>query len=242
MCFPGYQPPEFDESPLYSQVSQDAHWLGNLRIVGSKIHLEVITLLPSLQECFKLEKVFPKIERVHPICLSPNLDLVVIGQFAFTIHTEAKELLLLTEFDIDLVTPVRDCDWACTISTCGGFVAFDKPAYKHYLDSYDRQLGRCVIFRTATRLTIPFPKDVQAPSPDIHPLIPLAAFSTSEGEGSENHHTDPRRPQVPANEFCLPMIHMNEDRMVPMEPLQMTQRVCPKLYVADTGDFLLLED
>ena len=248
VCFPGYQPPEIDESPLYSQVSQDAHRLGNLRIMGSKIMLEVISLLPSLQEDFKLEKVVPGIERVRPICLSPNLDLLVVGKFAFTIHIEAKELLLLTEFDIDLVTPVRDCDWACTISSCGEFVAFDKPAYKHFLDCEDRQLGRCVIFRinrterTATRLMIPCPKHVQAASPDFHPLIPLAAFSTSEGEGSENHHTDSRRPQGPANELSLSMIHLNEDRLVPMEPLQMTRRICPKLHVAETGDFLVLED
>lgn len=248
VCFPGYQSPEIDDSLLYSQVSHDAHRLGNLRIVGSQILLEVLNLLPSLQENFKLEKIFPKIERVHPVCLSPNLDLVVVGRFAFRIDAEAKKLLQLTEFDIDLVTPERDCDWACTISSCGEYVAFDKPAYKHRWDSHDRQLARCVIFRinrkkhAATRLMIPCPRDVQAASPGFHPFLPLAAFSTSEGEGSENHHTNSRKPQVPANELSLSKIYLDEDKLVPVESLQITQRIWSKPQVAETGDFLLLED
>ena len=248
ISFPGYDPSANEPSVLYSRVSQDGRRLGNIRIMGSKIHLEVINLLPSLQEGFKLEKVFPKTERLHPICLSPNLDLFVVGKFALTIHTETNEIPPPIECDIDLVTPARDCDWACTISSCGEFVAFDKPAYKHFQDYYDRQLGRSVIFRInrtvrmATPLMIPCPEDVQAASPDFHPLLPLAAFSSSEGEGRDNNQTDPRRPQVPANEITLSMIHLIEDRLVSLKPLQMTHRVCPKLYVADTGDFLFLED
>ena len=248
VTFPGYNPHANKPSVLYSQVSQDGYRLGNVRIFGSKVHLEVISLLPSLQEDFKLEKVFPQLEQVHPICLSPNLDLLVVGKFALIIDPETNELPPPIECDIGLVTPARDCDWACTISSCGEYVGFDKPAYKHYRDCYDRQLGRSVIFRinrrerTATRLMVPCPKFVQAASPNFHPFLPLAAFSSSEGEGSENHNTDSRRPQVPANELSLSMIHLHEDRVVPIEPLQVTHRICPKLYVADTGDFLLLED
>lgn len=211
---------------LCSRVSQDGRRLGNIRIIGSKIHLEVINLLPSLQESFKLEKVYPKMERVHPICLSPKLDLLVVGKFALTIHTETNELPPPIECDIDLVTPARDCDWACTISSCGEFVAFDKPAYKHYQDWFDQQLGRSVdlshqphsAYGDSSDDTLPLRKDVPAASPDFHPLLPLAGFSSSEGEGCDNNQTVPRRPQVPANEISLSMIHLNEDRLVPLTP------------------------
>ena len=246
ISFPGYESPTDKSRVLHSQVSQDGHRLGIVGISGSKIHLEVINLLPYPQEAFKLEKTIPDIKRVHPICLSPKLDLLVLGRFALTVDAETKELSPPIECDIDLMTPARDWRWACTVSSSGEFVAFDKPAYKHYLDSYDRQSGRSVIFRinaaerTAARLTTAYLRGVQAASPDFHPSLPLAAFSSSEGEGSDSNQWC-REPRVPANEINLSMIHLNKDQAVPLEPLQMTQHLCSKLYFADTGDFLLLE-
>ena len=246
ISFPGYDPQTDESSVLHSQVSQDGQRLGIVRVSGSKIYLEIINLVPSLQKAFNVEKTIPNIERVHPICLSPNLDLLVLSRFALTIDTEINELLPPIECDINLITPARDWTWTCSISSCGDFVAFDKPAYKHHMDFYDRQPGRSVIFRisrterTATRLTTPCLKNLVPASSDFHPLLPLAAFSSTEGEGSDSNQGY-REPCAPANEINLSVLHLQKDQAVPLEPLQMTQHVCSKLYFADTGDFLLLE-
>ena len=247
ISFPGYDPLVKESKALYSRVSQDGRRLGIIRIAGSMVHLEIIELLPSLQEAVKLEGFIPNIQRGHPICLSPKLDLLVLGRFVLIIDTKANELPPLIVCDIDLNTPVRDWDWACTISNCGDFVAFDKSAYKHYSDSHDRQPGHSVNFRidrterTATRLTKRYPIRVQAASFDFHPSLSLAAFSTSEGEGSDNNQRSFREPSVPANEIDLSMISLNKDEKMPLEPVQLTDSVYSKLYFADTGDFLLLE-
>ena len=247
ISFPGYDPLVKESKALYSRVSQDGRRLGISRIAGLKVHLEIIELLPSLQEALKLEGTIPKIRRGHPMCLSPKLDLLVLGKFVFIIDTKVNELPPPIVCDIDLITPVRDWNWACTISNCGDFVAFDKPAYKHYSDSYDRQPGHSVNFRidrkerTATRLTETYPIRVQAASFDFHPLLSLAVFSFSEGEGSDNNQRSFREPSVPANEINLSMISLNKDEKMPLEPVQLTDSVCSKLYFADTGDFLLLE-
>ena len=37
------------------------------------------------------------------------------------------------------------------------------------------------------------------------------------------------------------MIILSRDETMPLEPVQLTDSVCSKLYFADTGDFLLLE-
>ena len=245
--FPGYEPLANQPSVVHSQVSLDGYRLGIVRIAGTKVHIEVNNLLPCLQEDFKLERTCPDIEQLHPICLSPKLDLFVLGGFVWTFDTETNELAPPIECDINLSTPARDWDWECTISSCGEFVAFDKPAYKHYMDFHDRQLGRSVIFRinrrerTAIRVTIPFAQDVQAASPDFHPFLPQAALSTSKGEGSDNNQTSFREPRIPSNELTLSMIHLNKDEVVPLDPVQLTHLVRSKLYFADTGDFLLLE-
>lgn len=246
ISFPGYDPQTDVSSVLHSQVSRDGQRLGIVRVLGSKINLEIINLVPSLQKAFNVEKTIPNLERVHPICLSPNLDLLVLGRFALTIDTQTNELSPPIKCDIDLITPARDWTWTCSISRCADFVAFNKPAYKHFLDSYDRQPGRSEIFRisrterTATHLTKPNLKNLPPASFGFHTLLPLATFSSSEGEGSDNNQRD-SKPRVPANEIKLFMIHLNQDQAVPLEPLQMTQHVCSKLYFADTGDFLLLE-
>ena len=73
-----------------------------------------------------LEIVFSKLERVHPICPSPNLDLLVVAKFVLIVHRETKNFPPPIECDINLVTPARDCDWACTISSCGELIAFYK--------------------------------------------------------------------------------------------------------------------
>ena len=247
ISFPGYDPLVKESKALYSRVSQDGRRLGIIRIAGSKVHLEIIELLPSLQEALKLEGIIPNIQRGRPICLSPKLDLLVLGRFVLVIDTKANELPPPIVCDIDLITPERDWDWACTISNCGDFVTFDKPAYKHWLDCHDRQPGHSVNFRidrkerTATRLTNTCPIRVQAASFDFHPSLPLAAFSSSEGEGSDNNQRSSRDPCVPANEINLSMIILNKDETTPLEPVQLTDSVCSKLYFADTGDFLLLE-
>ena len=244
ISFPGYNPSENASSMLHSQVSQDGNRLGMLRRVGSKVDLEVINLLPSLQEASKLEQIIPD---TGPISLSPNFDLLTLGRFALTIALSANELPPRTICDIDLTTPARDWQWACNISSCGGFLAFDKPAYKHFMNSYDRQPGRSVLFRvdrveqTATRLTTAYPEHAQAASFDFHPSLPLAVFSSSKGEGSDNNQGCYRNPRVPASEIDSSMIHLEKDKSVPLEPLQLTHRVSSKLYFADTGDFLLLE-
>ena len=247
ISFPGYDPLVKQSTALYSRVSQDGRRLGIIRITGSKVHLEIIELLPSLQEALKLERIIPNIQRGHPICLSPKLDILVLGSFVLIIDTKANELPPPIVCDIDLTTPVRDWDWACSISNCGDFVAFDKPAYKHYLDCHDRQPGHSVNFRidrkerTATRLTNTYPIHMQAASFDFHPSLSLAAFSSSEGEGSDNNQRSFREPRVPANEVNLSMIILNKDETTPLESVQLTDSVCSKLYFADTGDFLLLE-
>ena len=247
ISFPGYDPLVKESKALYSRVSQDGRRLGIIHIAGSKVHLEIIELLPSLQEALKLEGIVPNIHQGHPICLSPKLDLLVLGNFVLIIDTKADELPPPIVCDIDLITPGRDWDWACTISNCGNFVAFDKPAYKHFLDSHHRQPGHSVNFRidrkerTATRLTTTYPIRVQAASFDFHPLLSLAAFSFSEGEGSDNNQRSFREPSVPANEINLSMINLNKDEKMPLEPVQLTDSVYSKLYFADTGDFLLLE-
>lgn len=219
--------------------------LGIVRIVGSKVHLEVISLPPSLQEGFNLERTSLNVERVHPIRLSPKLDLLVLGRFALTFGTETNELPPPIECDIELTTPARDWGTACTISSCGQLAAFDKPAYHHLQDYYDRQPGRSVMIfrinraeRTATRLRTPYPKGVQVASLNFHLSLPLATFSFWEGAGRDNNQSVSRDPRVPANELCLSMVHLNTDGL---EPLQMTHRVCSKFYSADTGGFLLLE-
>ena len=247
ISFPGYDPLGKESKALYSRVSQDGRRFGIIRIAGSKVHLEIIELLPSLEEALKLDGIVPNIQRGHPICLSPKLDLLVLGRLVLVIDTKANELPPPIVCDIDFNTPIRDWDWACTISNCGDFIAFDKPAYKHYSDSYDRQPGHSVNFcidrteRTATRLTTKYPIRVQAASFDFHPLLSLAAFSSSEGEGSDNSQRSFRTPRVPANEINLSMIIMDKDETMRVEPVQLTDNVYSKLYFADTGDFLLLE-
>ena len=194
----------------------------------------------------KLETIIPNIERVYPICLSPKLDLLVLKKCILIIDTKARETLPTIVCEIDLITPARDWYWTCTISRYGVFVAFDKPAYKHYLDSYDRQPGQSVNYRidcterTATRLTTSYPKHVQAASFDFHPILSLSAFSSSEGEGSDSNQNY-REPPISAKDITLSMIHLSKDESVALEPLQLTHSVCSKLYFADTGDFLLLE-
>lgn len=247
ISFPRYDPLVLESKESYSRVSQDGRRLGIIHIASSKVHLEIIELLPSLQEALKLEGIVPNIRRGDPICLSPKLDLLVLGKFVLIIDTRANELPPPITCDIDLITPVRDWDWACTISNCGDFVAFDKPAYKHHLDFYDRQPGHSVYFRidrkerTATRLTKVYPIRVQAASFDFHPLLSLAAFSFSECEGSDNNQRSSREPPVPAKEINLSMINLNKDETMPLEPMQLTDSVYSKLYFSDTGDFLLLE-
>ena len=177
ISFPGHDTLVSESEALCSRVSQDGRRLGIMRIAGSKVHLEIIEFLSPLQEALKLERIIPDIQQRPPICLSPKLDLLVLGRFVLIIDTKANELLPPIVCDIDLNTPKRDWDWACTISNCGDFVAFDKPAYKHYSGYYDRQLGHSVKFRidpkerTATRLTRNYPVDVQAASFDFHPLL-----------------------------------------------------------------------
>ena len=247
ISFPGYDPLVKESKASYSRVSQDGRQLGIIRIVGSKVHLEIIELLPSPQEALKLEGLIPNIRRGGPICLSPKLDLLVLGNLVLIIDTKANELPPPIICDIDLVTPVRDWDWACTISNSGDFVAFDKPAYKHWMDSHERQPGHSVNFRidrkerTATRLTKIYPIHVQAASFDFHPLLSLAAFSFSEGDGSDNNQQSFREPSVPAKEINLSMVNLNKDEKMPLEPVELTDSVYSKLYFADTGDFLLLE-
>ena len=247
ISFPGYDPLVKESKALYSRVSQDGRRLGVIRIAGSKFHFEIIELLPSLQETLKLEGIIPNILQGHPICLSPKLDLLVLGRYVLIIDAKANELPPPIVCDIDLITPVRDWKWACTISNCGDFIAFDKPAYKHFFDSHNRQPGHSVNFRidrkerTATRLATVYPIRMQAASFDFHPRLSLAAFSFSEGEGSDNNQQFFREPRVPANEIKLSIINLNEDRIMPLEPMQLMDSVCSKLYFADTGDFLLLE-
>ena len=247
ISFPGYDPLVKEPKVSYSRVSQDGRRLGIIHIASSKVHLEIIELLPSLQEALKLEGLIPSIRRGGPICLSPKLDVLILGNLVLIIDTKANELPPPIICDIDLITPVRDWDWTCTISNSGEFVAFDKPAYKHWLDSYDRQPGHLVNFRidrkehTATRLTTIYPERVQAASFDFHPLLSFAAFSFSEGEGSDNNQRSSREPSVPANEVNLSMISLHKDEKMPLEPVQLTDSVYSKLYFADTGDFLLLE-
>lgn len=246
VSFPRYDAQTAELIVRHSRVSQDGQRLGIVCVLGSQIYLEIINLVPSLQKAFNVEKTIPNIERVHPICLSPNLDLLVLGRFALTIDTEINELSLPIECNINLITPARDWTWTCSISRCGDFVAFDKPAYKHIRDSYDRQPGRSEIFRisrterTATHLTKPNLKNSLPASSDFHPLLQLATFSSSEGEVSDSNQRG-SKPPVPANEIKLSIIHLDQDQVVPLKPLQMTQHVCSKLYFADTGDFLLLE-
>lgn len=247
ISFPGYDPPVHELSALCSQVSQDGRRLGIAHAVGSKVYLEVINLPPSGNEGFKLENTFPTIDQVRPICMSSKADLLVIGRLAFIFDSNTSELPLPVECDIDLATPTRDWDWACSMSSCGEYVAFDKPAYKHYLDSHDRQSSRSVIFRInrtkrkATRLMTPYRKNMQAAAPGFHPFLTLAALCSWEGEGSDNNSRSSRQPLVPANELSLSMIHLKEDKLEPLEPLQMTHLVRSSLYFADSGDFLLLE-
>ena len=246
ISFPGYDPLVTESKMSYSRVSQDGRQLGIIRIAGSMVHLEIIKLLPSLQQVVKLEQIIPNIQQGNPICLSPKLDLLVLGRFVLIIDTKANEFLPPIVCDIDLNTPVRDWDWACTISNCGDFVAFDKPAYKHWQDYYDRQLGHLVNFhidrteRTATRLTTPCPRRVEVASFDFHPLLSIAAFSSFEGEGSDNNQSS-REQSVPANEINLSIFILNKDETMPLESVRLTDSVYSKLYFASSGDFLLLE-
>lgn len=246
ISFPGYDLKTDESSVLHSQVSPDGQRLGIVRVLESRIDLEIINLVPSLQKAFHVEKTIPNIERIQPICPSPNLDLLVLDRFALTINTENNELSPPIECDINPITPIRDWTWTCSISSCGDFVAFDKPAYKHHADFYDRQPGRLVVFRisrtehTATRLTAPCLENLVPALFDFHPLLPLAAFSSSEGEGSDSNQGY-GEPYACANEINLSMFHLSKDQAVPLEPVQMTQQVCSKLCFADTGDFLLLK-
>ncbi len=243
VSFSGYNPLGAEPSVLHSQISQDGYRHGTVRVVDSKIHLEVINLLPCLHEGFKLEKVFPDMEHLRPICLSPNLDLLILGRFAWTFNIETNELLPPIECDIDVSIRARDWDWACTISSCSEFVAFNEPAYMHHLDGHARRSGRSAIFhinrreRTATRVTMSYPKDVQAVSADFHPFLPQAAISASKGEGSAYL----RDPQIPAKELMSFTLHLKKDELVRLETLQMTHLVRSKLCFADTGSFLVLE-
>ena len=243
VSFAGYNPLGAEPSVLHSQISQDGYRHGTVHVVDWKIHLEIINLLPSLQEGFKLEKAFPDIEHLRPICLSPNLDLLMLGRFAWTFDIETNELLPPIECDIDVSTRARDWDWACTISSCSEFVAFNEQAHMHHLNGQARRSGRSAIFRinrrerTATRVTISYPKEVQAISLDFHPCLPEAAISASKGEGSAHR----RDPQTPANGLMLFKMHLKKDELVRLEPLQMTNLVRSKLCFANTGNFLVLE-
>ncbi len=245
VSFPGYNPLGTESSVLHSQISQGGYRHGTACVVDSKIHLEVMNLLPSLQEGFKLDTTFPNNEHLHPICLSPNLDLLMLGRLAWTFDTETKELLPPIECDIDVSTPPRD--WTCTISSCSEFVAFNKPIYTYSQGSYTSRPGRSEIFhinrreRTATRVAMSYPKDVQTVSPDFHPFLPQAAISTSKGEGSDRSQTHVRDPLIPATELMLSTMNLKKEELVRLEPLQMTHLVRSKLCFADTGDFIVLE-
>ena len=95
--------------------------------------------------------------------------------------------------------------------------------------------------RTAIRLTPPYCKDAQAASYNFHPFKSMAVFNSLEDEGWDTNFCRDRAHLVPANELSLSIVHLKKDEFVPLEPLQMTNRVRSKLYVAETGDFLLLE-
>ena len=107
ISFPGYDPLVKESKALYSRVSQDGRRLGIICIAGSKVHLEIIELLPSLQEALKLEGIVPNIQRGHPICLSPKLDLLVLGRFILIIDIKANELPPPIVCDIDLNIDTR---------------------------------------------------------------------------------------------------------------------------------------
>lgn len=248
ISFPGLISSTDEETVMQSQISRDGHHLGILQMLNSEVHLEIIDLLPSRNEDVLFSKRFPlPAGTTQPICLSPNLDLFVLGSFAFTgdlKHFDESPI----ELDIDLKrperNPERDWNWVCSISTCGNFLAYDKPAYKHQRDSYDRQPGRSTLFkidrakRTASRLNTPSPENIEVSSFEFHPSLPLAARSFLQGEGKD--YNGFQQPSVPANAISLAMVHLDNNTTVPLENLHVEYQISSELRIADSGDFIFL--
>lgn len=233
-----------EKTVMQSQISRDGHHLGMLQMLNSEVHFEIIDLLPSRNEDVLFSKRFPlPAGTTQPICLSPNLDLFILGSFAFTgdlKHFDQSPI----ELDIDLKCPERDWNWVCSISACGNFLAYDKPAYKHSLNSYNPQPGRSILFkidrtkRTMSRLNTPSPENLQLSSLEFHPSLPLAARSYLQGEGKD--YNGFQNPSVPANAIPLAMVHLDNNTMIPLENLQIERQISWELRIADSGDFIFL--
>ena len=235
-----------EESIMQHRISQDGHRLGTIRTLNSEVHLEIIDLLSSRKADVLLSRRFPlPAGTTQPICLSPNLDLFVLGSFAFTIvlnHLDQSPI----ELDIDLETPKRDRSWVCSISTCGKYVVYNPPAYQRDQDSHNSQPGCSVIFeidrtkRTASRLTIPSPEGLQVSSLEFHPSLPLAARSHFQTEGGV-YNSVSRQSRVPTSAVSLAMVHLHDKTTVSFKKLIVDHLISPEINIAASGDFTFLE-
>ena len=169
ISFPGLVSSTDERALWHSRVSQDAFSLGNVKIVGSNVWLQAISLCSSPPGEVLFERQFSLREEGYlpastPMALSPNLDLLVVGSTAFTVDTEASSspqtAIALGEdlAFLDHSSFHRDWTWTCTISNCGSYIAFEKPSYRHHMGSYDPRPGRSALIhidrmkRVATRL------------------------------------------------------------------------------------------
>ena len=169
VSFPGLVPSTDERDLWHTRLSHDASRLGNVKVAGSNICLQILNLCSKrsgdviFEHQYKWSDEEP-IPTSTPVALSPNLDLLVVGSKAFTVEADESSsrqipIPLGDDFSFaDYYAWERDWTWTCEISHCGSYVAFEKPSYKHHQDQYERKPARSVIIhvdtttRVATRL------------------------------------------------------------------------------------------
>jgi hypothetical protein len=169
VSFPGLVPSTDECALWHSRLSQDASYLGNVKVVGPDVCLQALSLCSTRPGEVFFEQRFNLRETGYlpastPVALSPNLDLLVVGSAAFTVEADtssSQQTPIALGKDLEFVdhsSVHRDWTWSCEISNCGSYIAFEKPGYKHYSDGYNPRPGRSVLIhldrmkRVATRL------------------------------------------------------------------------------------------
>jgi len=253
--FPGYIPIIPEGTGKLCQLLPDASQMVDIGIIGTEVRVQKTDLL-SIRDDGVLEIggfIFltkDDFASHHPLCLSANFNTFAIGPTIYTVGRYSASKTLKLDLDFPIVPrdsgSKRDFECECSISCCGRFVAFYKPAYKHFDDRFAPHPARCEIFKidplnlTSKRLEISFPNDLAVASLDFHHALPLAALSWHCGLGRDCNQTSQYYPSVLASEIYLAYVHLEEERVEEFPPLQFSQTVISELRFSECGTFTYL--
>lgn len=242
--------------------------MGNVKIVGSDVCLQVLSLCSTPPGEVLFERRFNLSVEHHlpastPLALSPNLDLLVVGSTAFTVKADISIVLWEDlEFVDNCPHSYRDWNWRCEISTCGSYIAFEKPAYRHYKDEHYPRPGRSVLIHLdrarhiATRLQrrpishLPHGapewgfnplEDIRAGLFCFHPSMPLASFSATKGPGCDYNQHTLWEPEILPTESALAVVYLDDDTTLGIDSPNMQGSFRQRLQISDCGTFTYLD-